>query len=109
MHDVDFSRSDLLQLLSRVTIDQAEKIGMHLGVPDNIIQSLRARVCEPDLLAVKIIQKWEENYEGSGEEAVEELACALRRTGLGAIAARLIPGMQILWGRRISCQISDII
>jgi len=86
-----FKDAVLLGSLSKaaVTFDQVESIGIHLRVPHNVIQSVRAEHRDPALCAVRVIQEFRNDCELSPSDQNEKVASALRRSRLSAVATRL--------------------
>ena len=86
-----FKDALLLESLSKagVTFDQVESIGIHLRVPHNVIQRVRAEHKDAALCMVRVIQEFQNDCELPPSERDKEVACALRLSRLSAVAARL--------------------
>ena len=89
-----FKDAVLLGSLSKaaVTFDQVESIGIHLRVPYDVIQRVRAEHKDASLCAVRVIQEFRNDCELSPAEQDEMLATALRQSRLSNVATSLYPG-----------------
>ena len=91
---VCFKDALLLGSLSKaaVTFDQVESIGIHLWVPYDVIQRVRAEYKDTSLCAVRVIQEFRNDCELSPSEQDKMVASALRQSRLSTVAARLYGG-----------------
>ena len=65
-------------------MDQVEKLGLRLGLQHNVIDQFKKDTGDPELLACKVIQCWQENFEGSGDAEWQELVKALRKCDMSS-------------------------
>ena len=63
-------------------MDQVEKLGLRLGLQHNLIDQFKKDTGDTELLACKLIQCWQENFEGSGDAERQKLDEALRKCNM---------------------------